>query len=327
MLLSVCLQIGKGIKRKILKHMRNISSMLFIAISCFYGQLSAQMMHKEELIYLTSEWKGERFDDGRPKIPDDLLERAKQITIEDAWLVLRNEGYVCQFEGNFKVANPNGVMTGRAVTARFLPSRPDLENLIKKRGWEEGFQGNTNSWPIEKLQEGDVYVADGGGKIIGGTLIGDNLASSIFKRSGNGVIFNCSARDPEGISQIDGFNAWIRDWDPSFLENAVLTGLNIPITLGRSIVMPGDLVLAKNEGVIFIPAHLAQKVVIKAEFLSLRAEFANAVLSEGRFTAGQIDNQWTDEIKNAFLKWIDLNPGRLPMKKEELDEFMKKRTW
>ncbi len=307
--------------------MRNII-LIFLGVFCFSFRVSnAQTMPKDELIYLTSEWKGERFKDGRPKIPDDLIERAKHITIEDAWLVLRNEGYFCQFEGNFKIANPNEVMAGRAATAQFLPTRPDIENLIKERGWKDGFQGNTNSWPIAKLEKGDVYVADVGGKIIGGTLIGDNLASSIYKQSGNGVVFNGSARDPEGISEIKGFNAWIRDWDPTFLENAVLTGLNTPITLGRAIVIPGDLVLAKGEGVIFIPAHLAKTVIVTAEFLSLRAQFANLVLSEGRFTAGQIDNQWIDEIKNAFIEWIEKNPDVLPMKRDELDEYMKNRTW
>ena len=290
-------------------------------------QLKGQTIPGRELIYLTAEWKGERFADGRPKIPDELIERAKHITIEDAWLVLKNEGYYCQFESNFKLLHAGAVMAGRALTAQFLPARPDLEKQIKERGWKEGFHGNTNSWPIDKLEKGDVYVADAGGKIIGGTLIGDNLASSIFNHSGNGVVFNGSARDPEGISAIKGFNAWIREWDPSFLENAMLTGLNVPVSLGRSIVMPGDLVLAKDEGVIFIPAQLAQKVIITAEFLSLRARFANKMLSEGRFSPGQIDNQWTEEIKNAFLDWLTENPGLLPMKREELDTYMQKRTW
>jgi len=301
---------------------------VLLSIVCLTGEtLNAQTISKDELIYLTSAWKGERFTDGRPRIPDELIERARHITIEDAWLVLRNEGYLCQFERDFRQDNPDAVMAGRALTARFLPSRPDIEAKIKDRGWKDGFQGNTNSWPILKLQKGDVYIADAGGKISGGTLIGDNLASSVFERSGNGVVFNGSARDPEGISKIKGFHTWIRDWDPSFLENMVLTGLNVPVTLGQAIIMPGDLVLAKKEGVIFIPAHLAQTVIITAEFLALRAEFANSVLAEGRFSAGQIDNQWTDEIKEAFLDWLKKNPDLLPMKREELDEYMKNRTW
>lgn len=287
----------------------------------------AQTISRDELLFLTSEWKGERFADGRPKIPDELLERAKHVTIEEAWLVLRNEGYLCQFEGNWKIVHHNAVMVGRAVTAIYIPSRPDIEKSIKERGKKEGRIGNTNAWPIDKLVKGDVYVADCFGKIQGGTLIGDNLASSIYAKSGNGVIFNSAARDLEGISNIQGFNAWVREWDPSYLENVVLIGLNTPIRLGQAIVLPGDLVLAKEEGVIFIPAHLAQKVIITAEFLSLRDKFAYAMLREGKFTPGEIDNQWTDKVKESFLQWIDKNPGALPMKRAELDEYMKNRTW
>lgn len=287
----------------------------------------AQTISRDELLFLTSEWKGERFADGRPKIPDELLERAKHVTIEEAWLVLRNEGYLCQFEGDWKIVHHNAVMVGRAVTAMYIPSRPDIEKSIKERGKKEGRIGNTNAWPIDKLVKGDVYVADCFGKIQGGTLIGDNLASSIYAKSGNGVIFNSAARDLEGISNIQGFNAWVREWDPSYLENVVLIGLNTPIRLGQAIVLPGDLVLAKEEGVIFIPAHLAQKVIITAEFLSLRDKFAYAMLREGKFTPGEIDNQWTDKVKESFLQWIDKNPGALPMKRAELDEYMKNRTW
>jgi regulator of RNase E activity RraA len=223
--------------------------------------------------------------------------------------------------------NHNAVMVGRALTAMYIPSRPDIEKNIKERGKKEGRIGNTNAWPIDKLSKGDIYVADCFGKIQGGTLIGDNLASSIYAKSGNGVIFNSAARDLEGISNIQGFNAWVRDWDPSYLENVVLIGLNTPIRLGQAVVLPGDLVLAKEEGVIFIPAHLAQKVIITAEFLSLRDKFAYAMLREGRFTPGEIDNQWTDRVKEVFLQWLDKNPGALPMKRAELDEFMKNRTW
>ncbi|HEY9047735.1 MAG TPA: RraA family protein [Ohtaekwangia sp.] len=300
---------------------------IFAFLISGFVSAKAQTIPRDELVFLTSEWKGERFADGRPKIPDELLQRAKNITIEEAWLVLKNEGYYCQFEGNWKTTHNVTVMTGRAVTAMYIPSRPDIEKNIKERGKKAGRTGNTNAWPIETLVTGDVYVADAFGKIDGGTLIGDNLANAIYTRSGNGVIFNSAARDPEGIAAIPGFQAWIRDWDPSYLEDVILTGLNTPIRIGRAIVLPGDLVLAKEEGVIFIPAHLAQKVIITAEFLSLRDKFAIAVLKEGRFTTGEIDNQWSDKIKDAFLQWLDKNQSTLPMKRSELDAFMKNRTW
>src|SRR4026209_1208758 len=125
----------------------------------FTNSITAQTIPKEELIFLTSEWKGERFADGRPKIADGLLERAKHIMIDDAWTVLKNEGYLNQFEGGWKTVN-DIPMTGRALTAMYMPSRPDVEKNIKARGAQQGRKGNTNSWPIDVLSKGDLYVAD-----------------------------------------------------------------------------------------------------------------------------------------------------------------------
>jgi regulator of RNase E activity RraA len=291
------------------------------------GVLRAQTMSKEELIFLTSEWKGERFPDGRPKIPDDLIKRAKNITIEDAWTVLRNDGYINQYDGNWKMIHPDVTIAGRAVTAMFMPTRPDVEKNIKDRGAKQGRTGNTNAWPIDALTKGDVYVADGFGKIKDGTLMGDNLGNSIYVKSGNGVIFDGAARDLDGLAKIEGFNALVRDWHPSFLQDVVLMGLNTPIRIGQALVLPGDLVLAKRAGVVFIPAHLAEKVVKTAEFIIVRDRFGHAMLKEGRYTTGQIDSQWPDEIRDAFIKWIAVNAPDVPLKRADVDEFMKNRTW
>ena len=298
-----------------------------VLILLFYTSSSAQTISKEQLVFYTSEWKGERFDDGRPKIPDDLLARAKNIGIEEAWTVLRNEGYNNQFEGGWKMVNDDIPVVGRAVTAMFMPSRPDVEKNIKERGLKQGRKGNTNAWPIDLLQKGDVYVADGFGKIKGGTLIGDNLGNSIFSKSGNGVIFDGSARDLQGLKSIPGFNAFVRDFDPSYLEEMVLMGLNTPIRIGHAIVMPGDLVISEKEGVLFIPAHLAEKVIATAEFIALRDEFGHAMLKSGAYSTGEIDSQWTTPIKDAFLKWLDQSPNKVKMTRAQLEAFMAKRTW
>jgi len=279
------------------------------------------------LIFLTSEWKGERFPDGRPKVADELINRARNIGIEEAWQVLRNEGYNNQFEGGWKTVNDSVKVVGRALTASFIPSRPDVEKQIKDRGKQQGRTGNTNSWPIEVLTKGDVYVADCFGKITGGTLIGDNLGNSIFAKSGNGVIFDGAARDVSGLAEIKGFNAFVRDFDPSYLENVVLIGLNTPIRIGKAIVLPGDLVISEREGVLFIPAHLAEKVISIAEFIALRDRFSHARLREGKYTPGQIDSEWTEPIKQDFLKWIEQNEKDVKLTRAQLEEYMKKRTW
>ncbi|MFA6082902.1 RraA family protein [Mucilaginibacter sp.] len=294
---------------------------------CQTGIVKAQTISRDELIFYTSEWKGERFKDGRPKISDDLIQRAKNIGIEEAWTVLKNEGYNNQFERNWKLVHDDVPVVGRVVTAMFMPSRPDIEKNIKDRGSKQGRKGNTNAWPIDVLTKGDVYVADGFGKIKGGTLIGDNLGNSIYNKTGNGVIFDGSARDLQGLSKINGFNAFVRDFDPSYLEEMVLMGLNTPIRIGQTIVLPGDLVISEKEGVLFIPAHLAEKVVVTAEFIALRDKFGQAMLKSGTYTTGEIDSQWTAPIKDAFLKWLSQNPKEVKMTRAQLDEFMQKRTW
>ncbi|MEP6724431.1 MAG: RraA family protein [Bacteroidota bacterium] len=302
--------------------------LLPIALICFNTlSLSAQTISKDEMIFLTSEWKGERFADGRPKVPDDLLQRAKFINIDDAWTVLKNEGYLNQFEGNWKMVN-NDPVIGRAVTAMFMPGRPDVEKNIKSRGMaRDGRKGNTNSWPIETLTKGDVYVADGFGKIGGGTLMGSTLATSIFSKSGNGVVFNGASRDLGEIQEMKGFNAFVRDFHPSFLEEMVLMGLNTPIRIGNVMVLPGDLVLAVREGILFIPAHLAEQVVSTAEFVIRKDKFGFEMVKSAKYSTGQIDSQWTDEIKTEFLKWLSLHPELGKMTRPELDKVMSKRTW
>jgi regulator of RNase E activity RraA len=299
--------------------------LLSLGIS-FTSSLFAQTISKEELIFLTSEWKGERFADGRPKIPDDLLERAKHIMIDDAWTVLKNEGYLNQYEGGWKTVN-DSTMTGRAVTAMYMPSRPDVEKNIKARGTKQGRKGNTNSWPIDILTKGDLYVADAFGKISGGPIMGATLANSIYSKSGNGVVFDGASRDLQDIKNINGFNAFVRDFHPSFTEEMVLMGLNTPIRIGNAIVLPGDLVIATKEGVLFVPAHLAEEVVSTAEFVTRKDLFGFEMVRSGKYSTGEIDSQWNDAIKTEFLKWLEKHPELGKMTREELDKVMSKRTW
>jgi 4-hydroxy-4-methyl-2-oxoglutarate aldolase len=298
--------------------------LLYVALPVPAQQVT---LTRDQLIALTPDWTGERSPDGRPKVPDYLLERVKKIHLEEAWGVLRNKGYQNQFEGDWMVLHPDSVMAGRVVTAQYLPLRPDLDKIIKEKGKAEGRIGATNSWPIDVLRNGDVYVADSYGKIVDGTLIGDNLGNAIYAKSLQGVIFYGSVRDNEGLEEIKGFNAWTKGYDPSYIQQMMLGGINVPIRIGRATVLPGDVVLAKKGGVVFIPAHLVQEVVLNAEFISLKDAFGHQRLREGKYTPGQIDTQWTDEIKKDFLKWLDDNPGQLPMTRQELDQYMKDRTW
>jgi regulator of RNase E activity RraA len=298
-----------------------------ILICCIVSLLSTPLFSglaptKEEIVALTPNWKGERLPDGRPKVPDGILERMKKVSLEEAWGVLKGEGWPDQFEGNWQMLHLDRVIVGRALTAFYLPSRPDLRDRINALGKAEGRIGGSNSWPIDMLQKGDVYVADSYGKIADGTLIGDNLGNSIYAKSGNGVVFDGSVRDIEGLEKIDGFNAFVRGWHPSAIKDMVLGGVNTPVRIGGVTVLPGDVVLAKREGIMFIPPHLAEKIVVTAEIIQLKDEFGHLRLREGRYTPGQIDRKWTPEIVEDFFKWLDANPGKAKVSKDELQKHL-----
>ncbi len=308
---------------------RKILLMATLLFVCLFTYAQRVGSSPEYIKALTSEWKGVRFADGRPKVPDAILERLKNISIEEAWGVLRNKGFQNQFEGDWTIINPCESMTGRVVTAQYMPLRPDFEKQLKEQGKIEGRaqKGGTNSWPIDILTEGDVYVADSYGKIADGTLIGDNLGNSIYAKSQRGVIFYGSVRDQEGLSEIKGFNGWIKGADPSYIQQMMLTSINAPIRVGRAIVLPGDAVLANKYGVIFIPAYLVEDLVLTSEVTALRDEFGHLRLKEKKYLAGEIDSEWSDEIKKDFLNWLNNYPGKLPMSKKELDDYMKERNY
>jgi regulator of RNase E activity RraA len=282
---------------------------------------------KEQIIALTPEWKGERLPDGRPKTSDKFIERLKKVSLEEAWGYLRNKGYQNQFEGDWAMLRTEQVMVGRAVTAQYMPLRPEWDKIIKATGEKEGRIGASNSWPIDVLKTGDVYVADSYGKIVDGTLIGDNLGNAIYSKSKNGVIFYGSVRDIEGLEAIEGFNAWIKGSDPSYIQQMMLASINNPIRIGRATVLPGDVVLAKKGGIVFIPPHFLEDLVLNAEFVALRDAFGHQRLRENKYTPGQIDRQWSDDIKKDFLSWLDTQKDKLPMTRAELDAYMKDRTW
>lgn len=302
-------------------------TLFFICTVMTYSQNVG--MSPEYIKALTSDWTGERLTDGRPKVSDVLLERLKNISVEEAWGFLRNKGYNNQFESEWIILQPGETMTGRVVTAQYVPLRADLDKYVKEQGKKEGRaqKGGTNSWPIDILQNGDVYVADSYGKIIDGTLIGDNLGNSIYAKSQRGVIFYGGVRDQEGLEEIKGFNGWIKGSDPSYIQQMMLTTINTPIRIGRATVMPGDVVLAKKYGVIFIPAYLVGDLVINGEVTALRDQFGHQRLKEKKYLAGQIDSEWTDEIKKDFMDWLKNYPGKLPMSQKELDEYFKQRNW
>lgn len=284
-----------------------LSLALFAATAPATAQIG--MFSNEQRIAMTAEWTGERFPDGRPKVADAVLNKLKETTAEEAWGTMRRFGYTAQFASGWKtvnVDNPTGDrLVGRVVTGVFMPKRPDLDKYVTEMAKKENRagRGGQNAWVIDTLVKGDVMVIDLFGKIDGGTIIGDNLGTSIMTKTGTGLVVEGAVRDVSGISEIKGFKVFARDFHPSAIANVTLTGINVPIRIGEVTILPGDVVLSDPEGLTFIPAHLAETVARESELTRLRDQWGHQMLREGKYKPGQIDSAWTPEMVEEFNKW------------------------
>ncbi len=265
---------------------------------------------KEILTELTRLNPFDRFPDGRPRVPDDLLTRLETATTEQAWGVLRKHGYHLQFEGNWLQTHPDKILVGRAVTAMMPPHRPDLHDLVKETGKGVGRIGGHNSGVIDTLVEGDVLVVDMLGEIKNVTAVGDNLSTSIQSRTKRGAVLDCGIRDYQGIRELTESAFFCRGVDPTAIADVTLAGINLPIRIGEATVLPGDIVLGTPSGVIFIPPHLAQEVVETAEDIQSRDAFGKYCLSIGRYTPGEIDvPTWQEHIEADYQAWLKERSG------------------
>lgn len=318
--------------------MRNIlKKILPIFLLVYYNSIQSQQIQisKEQLLALTPEWKGERFPDGRPKAPDSLLDRLKLVTLEEAWAVLRNENYKFQYADGWQMINPDSVLVGRAVTATFVPGRPDIHRSIDSFGHSKGGRiKSQNSWPLDLLVKRDVYVADQFGAHNDGPTIGDNLGNSIFAKTGNGIVYDGAIRDINGLKDLKSFTSFFRTYHPSHhlnnpagQLNTTLVAINQPTRIGMATVMPGDVVLGRDGGVLFIPPHLLERVVKTSEIVRLRDMFGHQRLREGKYTPGQIDTRWSDEIERDFSRWLNEHIDKLPVPRSQIQEYLKGRTW
>ena len=289
-----------------------IKLMCALALSAS-GFAQLDLFSKEQRLEFSPEWHGERFADGRPNVPDSVLARLTNVTADEAWDVLQEAGFHRQFEGGWKVINPGQRLVGRVVTAVFMPQRPDVDSVIRANGKKENRIGDENSWIIDILKPGDVLVVDLFGKIRYGTIIGDNLATAIYSKSHNGLIVNGAVRDVTGIQEIHGFQVYTRGVDPSALQNVMLTGINVPIRMGDTTVMPGDIAIGDPEGVTFVPAQLAEKVADDTEMDHMIDEWGHTMLRERKYTPGQIDAKWTPQMIREFNAWLKAKGSKLHM--------------
>lgn len=282
--------------------------LLWIATLLAAGAAPAQIftLSREQLIQYTARNPFERFPDGRPKVPDALLERFQDMSVEEVWTILEHAGYKNQYEGHWRILHPGKKLIGRAVTAQFMPFRPDVNDVLEENARKLGVE-NTNQRVIDMLETGDVIVVDLFGKEEDGTFVGDNLATYIYQATKTGMVIDGSVRDLEGIFAIP-MPAYFRGVHPTPIRNVMLTGINVPVRIGGATVLPGDVVFGDREGVYFIPPHLVEQIVNNADELHIHDEWTQMMMKTGKY------------------KSIDLyGSPKDPALKKQYEEYKKKR--
>ncbi len=272
---------------------------------------------KQDLMDYTAQEPFDRLPDGRPKVPNDLVERARELASEEVWAVLQQKGFNNQYADGFKILRPGKNMVGRAFTVQFMPLRPDVEDIAESKAKGKGVPRLTNQTAIDMLQPGDVLVVDLFGKKVNGTIVGDNLFYYVMKATGSGgLVVDGSIRDLDGISEID-MPAYFRAVDPTPIGNVMLTGINIPIRIGGVTVMPGDLVVGDREGVYFIPPQLVKEVLDQADEIHIHDEWTKKKFAEGKYKSSEIYSTPSDpKLQQEYREYL----------KRRLEEIRKKRS-
>ena len=252
---------------------------------------------------ITSAYTGPRFRNGRPKVDDDIVERMKWVTVEEAWGVLMGKGHSFQFEGDWINLHPECVLVGRAVTARYIPHRPDFDGVVNAEGERHGRIGGQNSWVIDTLVANDVLVVDLFGKVLRGTFIGDNLGTAIAANTGGtGLVVDGGIRDDHRVRQLP-INVLCKGLHPSAIGEVTMAEINGPVRVGEATCMPGDVVLATPTGVIFVPPQYAREVVESSENTRLRDYWGKKSIADGRYTPGEVDRKWSPKMEREFARW------------------------
>ncbi|WP_373264329.1 RraA family protein [Hungatella hathewayi] len=265
---------------------------------------------KEDIIQMTAQWQGERFPDGRPRVPDYYLKALHSLTLEEVWKPIFVKGYENQFEGRLKLLHNDGrKLIGRAVTASYCPTRPDFNETVMNIGRSEGRTGTYNQWVVDSLTEGDVCVVDMYDKIYKGTFLGGNLTTAIANKTktGGGIIWG-GIRDLEQMKKVPGVQVYYRGIDPTPIREFVMTGFNTVTRIGGAVCLPGDIVFGTDSGVLFIPSHLVQEVVDGAVKTKVKDMFGFEMITQNKFTTAQIDkNVWTVEMLDLLTEYIRTN--------------------
>ncbi len=228
----------------------------------------------------------------------DKLKRISTATLATA---LYKRGFRTQFIQDVKPLRPLAEsMVGEAFTLRYMPAREDLNQLVVFRD-----RGHPQRKAVEDCPPGAVLVMDSR-KDPRAASAGGILVTRLMMRGVAGVVTDGGFRDAAEIATLEMPAFHNRPSAPTNLTLHQAIDINVPIGCGDAPVFPGDVVVGDNDGVIIIPAHLADEIAAEATEMTAYEDFVTERVRGGHTILGLYPA--TDEANlTAFAAWRAAN--------------------
>jgi regulator of RNase E activity RraA len=236
-----------------------------------------------------------------PNLKPETREKLKRVSTATICTALYKRGFRNQFIQDVHPLNPKGgPMVGEAFTLRYIPAREDLNPLSVFQD-----RAHPQRKAIEDCPPGAVFVIDSR-KDPRAASAGSILVTRLMKRGVAGVVTDGGFRDSPEIAEL-GIPAYHnRPSAPTNLTHHQALDINVPIGCGDAPVWPGDVVVGDGEGVVVIPAHIADEVADEAVEMTAFEDFVTEEVNKGRSILG-LYPATEEQTKADFAAWRHAN--------------------
>ncbi len=246
----------------------------------------------------------------RPRVTDEQLARIKNLQIENLWGAVQNKGYKNCFVSHLKATQPGIKMVGRATTLRYLPMRPDVDEAVQQLAKEGDWDYRFNTRGGEDANPGDVVVVELGGMVERATFMGTMTGLAIKLQKTNGIVVDGGIRDLNGFLQWKDYPVYYAGAHASAMVDQIGVEWNAPIRIGSVTVLPGDVVVGDEEGILFFPPQIADEVIKAAETQTYNEDFKEEAMRSGKYKTRDIYPRLSPAAEKEFEEWKKKHPRK-----------------
>ncbi|HQR33905.1 MAG TPA: hypothetical protein PLK30_14305 [Blastocatellia bacterium] len=297
-----------------LKPIAFVSMMIIsiIAVSSHYFRTQSQVQVPPELRKQHDTWNPlvDVLKDKRPRVTDEQLERLKNLSIENVWGGIQAKGYKQCFVTHLKQTQPGVKLVGRALTMRYLPQRPDLDEGVRQLAKEGNWDPSFNVRAGEDANAGDVVIVELGGMVDRATFMGTMTGLGMKVKGVKGVVVDGGIRDLNEFLGWKDFPVYYAGAHASAMADQIGVEWNVPIRVGQVTVMPGDVVIGDEEGLLFFPPQLADEAIKAAENQTYNETFKEEMLKSRKYRTRDIYPRLSPELEKVFEEWKKTHPRK-----------------